>query len=1022
MSIFDVLGLGKGEANKDELKIVLMKLMAEQNNEKFLEYDRATDTVVLSEVKDGKFQELEVVEGFVSAQDIVTDRIHETDKSLYRKMIQTCLRSPKDFSFEVRYNVPDLGPRWYRMFILSVADETGYVTKFVARMQNIQFEKDAQEAMRNQAERDSLSGVYNHATYEHLCSELAERSSDGLLFVMVDIDNFKQINDTKGHHAGDKIIQHVGNVLDTLAKGRGYAGRIGGDEFSVCFYDVRSREHAASLCAHIKSAINQYVNTVPFTVSLGATLSNGRKLSFQELYFEADEAVYFSKGNGKNQITFKDEIQEKKKQQLLESKSEYALSEEEIALDQKLDYIIIVDPVTKKLLYVNESARNILGLSLEEAQQMYCYELFKSSCSTCGVCELHTNHAEVLSEEDAKGLHKYIPEGKFILQSMHTIWKGDAARYITFLDVNDPEHVEICAEAMMESQETFSKCWSLILESNSGDTAYEKILRVLTDYYDADCSAIVTKDGEEYRELFEYHRNSAQGVAEGLRISLGQNILRQCEVLLDEEDFMRPRYINEKLIEMPELAEALEKKFVRNTMGIALRKFGEIIGVLMIINPRRNTSDYNMISRIGVFFGTDLVRKKLTDNKTYEEDHDIMTRLWNRGFFNSAWQIDYLPLFKSGIGVFSTDIFHLKEINRQLGYNAGNDRIIEVAELFRKVFVGYSMFRYDDDQILAVCHNVEQKQFQNMVDYAKELIADLDFEVSCGYSWKAEPLVFDAIFEAEEYQTINRQYLEKEYAAAKKLAKKIEKDVLKQIEDGNFRMYLQPKVSISKNKTVGAEALIRLYHPEKGIISPAMFIPVLEKQNEVHLVDLFILRRALQFQKAAKDAGKEQVPISVNFSKNTLMYPKLIEFIEKQCEVYGMPEGLIRIEITETISNMDHIEVRNIAKILHEMGFSISMDDFGTQYSNMAVLTQFDFDTVKIDRSMIMNIVDDAKNRTILKHTVGMLTELGMETIIEGVETEEQVEVLKTLGCDVVQGFFFGRPEPEEKFYELFMV
>lgn len=97
------------------------------------------------------------------------------------------------------------------------------------------------------------------------------------------------------------------------------------------------------------------------------------------------------------------------------------------------------------------------------------------------------------------------------------------------------------------------------------------------------------------------------------------------------------------------------------------------------------------------------------------------------------------------------------------------------------------------------------------------------------------------------------------------------------------------------------------------------------------------------------------------------------------------------------------------------------MDDFGTQYSNMAVLTQFDFDTVKIDRSMILNIVNDEKNKLILKHTVAMLKDLGMEIVIEGVETEEQVVVLGELGCEIVQGYFFGRPEAEEKFYELFM-
>ena len=234
-------------------------------------------------------------------------------------------------------------------------------------------------------------------------------------------------------------------------------------------------------------------------------------------------------------------------------------------------------------------------------------------------------------------------------------------------------------------------------------------------------------------------------------------------------------------------------------------------------------------------------------------------------------------------------------------------------------------------------------------------------------------------------------------------------------------MFLQPKVNIFSEKTVGAEALIRLYHPEKGYISPAMFIPLLEKQNEVHLIDMFILRRTFQFQKAARDAGREVVPISVNFSKNTLMYPKIMSYIEELCDTYGMPEYKIRIEITETISNMDHMEVRSMAKILHSMGFSISMDDFGTQYSNMAVLTQFDFDTVKIDRSMIINIVNDAKNRTLLKHTVAMLKELGMEIVIEGVETEEQVKVLAELGCDTVQGFYFGKPEPEENFYELYM-
>ena len=195
---------------RGELQLSLMKMMAEQSHDKFLEYYRETDTVILSEIVDGKFHVLETLENFISKEDMVLNRIYEQDKELYRHQIQVCLAKPCNSVFDVRYMVPDYGPRWYRVFLLSVGDENGYVTKFVARMANIQMQKEAQAAMQNQAERDSLSGVYNHATYEHLVKELAEKTDDGLVFVMIDIDNFKQLNDTRGHGAGVTIVRIIG--------------------------------------------------------------------------------------------------------------------------------------------------------------------------------------------------------------------------------------------------------------------------------------------------------------------------------------------------------------------------------------------------------------------------------------------------------------------------------------------------------------------------------------------------------------------------------------------------------------------------------------------------------------------------------------------------------------------------------------------------------------------------------------------------------------------------------------------
>ena len=237
----------KEALERGELQLNLMKVMAEESRDKFLEYYRENDTIILSEIIDGCFREVEVVEGFISRENMVLNRIYDKDQESYRDQIRACLVKPKTSVFEVRYVIPDVGPRWYRMYLMSVADENGYVTKFVARMVNIQSLKEAQESMTKQAERDSLSGVYNHATYEKLCTELADRVDNGLLYLMVDIDNFKQINDINGHHAGDEVIEQVGMVLERFAKGRGYAGRIGGDEFSICFYDIHSQHSVKAL-------------------------------------------------------------------------------------------------------------------------------------------------------------------------------------------------------------------------------------------------------------------------------------------------------------------------------------------------------------------------------------------------------------------------------------------------------------------------------------------------------------------------------------------------------------------------------------------------------------------------------------------------------------------------------------------------------------------------------------------------------------------------------------------------------
>ncbi len=1004
----------------EKLQIALMKIVAEQNQEKFLEYDCATDMAVFYVVSNGQFAIKEVIMDFRKEEEHIYSRVASEDRELYRREIERCLQKPLSRVFDVRY-LNDKGEKnWHRVFLVSIADEKHKVYKLAARFICNHKEKLATDLLRMQAERDSLTGVFNHKTYEEMSRDMIRKNSDGVLFLMVDIDDFKAINDTHGHHVGDSIVKQVGEVLLLAVKEFGVAGRLGGDEFSLCMANIWDKETAAAICIRIKEALKCSKEGVDFTVSIGAARSGGRICTYDELYFEADEALYFVKDNGKNHIVFSEDIMQMKQEILEERKHETSLTEEEIELDEMMEYRVVVDPISKKLLYMNKAARQVLNISLEEAQQMKCYNLLTGRCKECNVCELDTTRVHALSEEEASYLNQYIPDGKFVLQSKYHTWKGEPARLVSFMNINDTKHVEKCFQYELESQDAINRCWNIVHDTTSQEVDYTRVLRVLNEYYDADCSVIVSKEGDIYKDVFEYHKKSAEAVASGVRHSIEEGIFPRMEVLIDEDGYMRPRHIEKKLMENIELIPELEKRFVHNTLGVKLSRKDAFIGVLLIINPRHHTDDYSILKRIGIFFTTDLLRKSLSDTRSYEESHDMLTKLWNRGYFGE-WQAKFGHMFMKNFGVFTADILHLSSINKEFGYENGNDMLIQVAELFKKVFGGYSIFRYDSDQILAICHNTEKNAFQKLINYAKELMDEVDVELCIGYSWTADGDLADVIRDAQKYLEKDRMRLENSNNMDGKLFKRIKNGVLEEIDNGNFRVFLQPKVNIISGKTVGGEALIRLYDDVRGFVSPAFFIPLLEERGAVHLIDLFVLEEVFRFQKKALDEGREMVPISVNFSKNTLMFKHLLYRIKELCDEFPISEGLIEIEITETISNMDHLLVNEIANALRNMGFSVSMDDFGTKYSNMAVLTQFDFDTVKIDRSLLLNVEKNRKNETVLKHTLEMLKDLGVETVMEGVETKEQVDILRKLGCDTIQGYYYGRPEPMEDFYRLFM-
>lgn len=241
-------------------------------------------------------------------------------------------------------------------------------------------------------------------------------------------------------------------------------------------------------------------------------------------------------------------------------------------------------------------------------------------------------------------------------------------------------------------------------------------------------------------------------------------------------------------------------------------------------------------------------------------------------------------------------------------------------------------------------------------------------------------------------------------------------ELLRGIEKGEFSVYYQPIMDSETGKVASAEALVRWAHPEKGIVSPGIFIPVLEKDGNISKLDLYVIKQVYEFQKKRKAAGLSIVPISVNLSGIDFYDESMMNQVMEWIRSDEYLEEMLRFEITESSYAVMGSHCLERVKALRRQNIKTLMDDFGTGYSSLSLLHNCEIDILKIDMSFVRQMTDDPKARHILRAIIEMGHQLEMKVVAEGVETEEQFHYLKKYGCDYIQGYFFERPMPETDF------
>ncbi len=396
------------------------------------------------------------------------------------------------------------------------------------------------------------------------------------------------------------------------------------------------------------------------------------------------------------------------------------------------------------------------------------------------------------------------------------------------------------------------------------------------------------------------------------------------------------------------------------------------------------------------------------------------------------------------IAIVYSDIKHFKYFNDTYGYRRGNRLLARMSEMFSSGGVGFLCgARVVSDNIVCarICSDGNTAEFLGKI---KESIANIEHVLRKEFLCERIRMTAGVFFIDAQVKGINVETAISNANLARKqskidgndsvtlflpvMASRIdsELEIISTIEEAinnhELEAYYQPKIDSLTGKIVGAEALVRWVKPNGTMVYPDEFIPILEKSRQIINVDYFIYNEVFAFIKSRLDRGESVVPVSMNVSRQHLKELEIIDYVKDLCAKYKVPTKYIEFELTETMCIERTERVMEFINAFHDMGISVSMDDFGSGYSSLKLLSQIPIDVIKLDRCFLRSRELGDREKIIITSIVNMTKELKMSSLCEGVETSDQSSFLAGIGCDAQQGYFYSKPVKLDEFRELLAV
>lgn len=430
------------------------------------------------------------------------------------------------------------------------------------------------------------------------------------------------------------------------------------------------------------------------------------------------------------------------------------------------------------------------------------------------------------------------------------------------------------------------------------------------------------------------------------------------------------------------------------------------------------------------------IKNVIEKSRLIMSEKDPLTGIYSKVKFSQEVRRTLMEVETKQFAFLRLDIDRFKMINNFYGAKEGNKVLVTIAEELKRIGTLYEHFicgRLEND-VFVICMPYKENEIELVVNAVqikiKRLNKDFNIKISCGVYVITDKSMdihemydraFIAVKSCKGGYVQNIVYYDESMMEDMRKEQFIVNEVNRALEEEQFEVFLQPKVNLLTELSFGAEALVRWRHPKRGMIAPGEFIPVYEKNGIIGRLDQYMWRRVCMILRKWLDENKKPNPISVNVSRVNIYNPHLVSILKNLITEYGIPAELLNLELTESAFMEDQELVMKKMSELHKLGFKIMMDDFGSGYSSLNVLKEMEADYLKVDMKFLQQLNEENdKGERVLVSVIRMAKLLHMPSIVEGVETAEQVEFLRCIGAEYAQGYYYAKPMTVEE-YEGFL-